>query len=210
MKTLISLWHDAYGMGRVRASDIVELLDPKSSSFLKRYLYELAPHAAATQIGKILDGLSESNISFDIHTLWGTECVSVQRILNGSKPGYRLSSLSGDAIEYEPFRDSHVCFAGGEIHLQLGAERINVLLSGEVEPEEIGNIARAHYMFMNPNGTERHWIERTELDTFCKKHGLTPSLMSMVARGVRRHHLSWTGYRIDKPDVIDNFYQESI
>ena len=74
-------------------------------------------------------------------------------------------------------------------------------LTGNPTIEEIGYKDQAKYVFLDPAGTKRYYVRDRKLGIFCEPFGLSPDDMSMVARGARKHHQGWTGYRVDKPNV---------
>ena len=202
MKIIINSWYQLYGSKPVTASEIIESIQDNNNSKICQYLRELSSRAAATQLGKFLD--KSQKLWFSIPTLFGETNFSISRILNGSYARYTLTEISGqDIIQFTPYQDSFISLVGGSIKIQLGKDLIVSFdnLNGDPTIEEVGYKDQAKYVFLDPTGTKRYYVRNGKLGIFCKQFGIISEDLSMVARGARKHHHGWTGYRVDKPKV---------
>ena len=200
MKTIIQSWYQLHGSKPVTASEIIDSIQDNNQSTLCQYLRELSPHAAAAQLGKFLD--KSQKLRFSIHTLFGETNFSISRILNGSQARYALIEIPGqDIIQFIPYQDTFISLIGGSLKIRLGKDQIVSIGYSDSDPviEEVGYKDQAKYVFLDPTGTKRYYIRDRKLEIFCKQFNLTSANMSMVARGARKQHQGWTGYRVDKP-----------
>ena len=202
MKTIIQSWYQLHGSKPVTASEIIDSIHDDNESKFSQYLRELSVHAAATQLGKFLD--KSQKLRFSIPTLFGETNFSISRILNGSHVRYMLMEIIGqDIIQFIPYSDSFVSLVGGSLKIRLGKDQIVSIDYSDSDSviEEVGYKDQAKYVFLDPTGTKRYYVRDRKLEIFCKQFNLTSADMSMVARGARKQHQGWTGYRVDKPTV---------